>query len=99
MGRMSEVNNFDVLKEMSKRGLFTIKMYPEDNIQDVNRGKGGWGSIKIAVDTPTAATILNGIIQDNDKMPMVFLMVVDREDFQKVKTEMESNKVTEPDQQ
>lgn len=86
------VNNFDVLKEMSLRGMPTIKMFPGDNIQDVRIGSKGWGSVKMAVDNASAQQILNNSMFSfsNNPGPLVMLLVVDKQDFERVKQEMES---------
>lgn len=77
-----KINSFDVLKIMSERNM-KIKLFPIfDNLKNANAGKGGWGSITVAVDTETATKLMVG-----EKMIAVIL-IADFDQFQAVKAEL-----------
>jgi hypothetical protein len=81
-GKQMSVNNFDVLKEMSKRNM-DIKMFPRDNLREAKReGKQTW--VKIAVDDETVLRLFR-----NDKLVFA-LLIADGEQFSTLKAELEA---------
>lgn len=85
---MTKANAFDVLKEMGKRNINSFHSYPLDNIQNINAGKKGWGSVQIAISTGDAQLLLNDVMQ-NGITTNICLMVWSVEEFDKIKKEME----------
>src|SRR5574338_1587746 len=54
------VNNFDVLKELSKRNKKIKAFLFNDNLKRVNTGSHGWGDVTVAIDTQTAGELMAG---------------------------------------
>lgn len=77
------VDNFDVLKKMADENSQGIKAYTGGNFMEAKTGKDGWGFVKMAVDNKTIAEMAAG------KNLAVILMIYDRDEFSKVKAEME----------
>lgn len=86
--KMNKVNNFDVLKEMGKRNIITFHSYPLDNVQNINAGKDGWGSVQIAISTGDAYRLLNDAMLDKPANN-VCLLIWSQSEFEKIKKEME----------
>lgn len=70
-------NLFDVLKRMNIEKPESLHAYFSNNLENVNAGKQGWGSVKIAVTTGDAQEIMNGIIGKNITKSII-LFVVDQ---------------------
>ena len=85
---MSDVNLFDVLKRMNIEQPETLHAYFTNNVENVNAGKKGWGSVKMAITTGDAQEVMNGLIAGNITKT-VMLFVVDRRVMDAMKKEME----------
>ena len=85
---MSDVNLFDVLKRMNIEQPETLHAYFSNNIENLNAGKNGWGSVKMAITTGDAQELMNGTIAGN-MTKTVMLFVVDRSAMDAMKKEME----------
>ena len=82
---MSKVNNFDVLKELSKRNKKIKAFFFNDNLKRVNAGKNGWGDVTVAVDTQTATEIM---VESTGMVGMV--LVYDINEFRELAAELEA---------
>lgn len=71
-------NVFDVFKEMRKQNIQSLKAFGSNNIKRINAGKKGWGDVSIAIDTATAIQLMS------NEPPLVMLIVVGKDDFNKV---------------
>lgn len=85
---MSDVNLFDVLKRMNIEQPETLHAYFSNNIENLNAGKQGWGSVKMAITTGDAQELMNGTISGN-MSKTVMLFVVDRRAMDAMKKAME----------
>lgn len=85
---MSDVNLFDVLKRMNIEQPETLHAYFSNNIENLNAGKQGWGSVKMAITTGDAQELMNGTLSGN-MSKTVMLFVVDRRAMDAMKKEME----------
>lgn len=85
---MSDVNLFDVLKRMNIEQPETLHAYFTNNVENVNAGKKGWGSVKMAITTVDAQEVMNGLIAGNITKT-VMLFVVDRSAMDAMKKAME----------
>jgi len=85
---MSDVNLFDVLKRMNIEQPETLHAYFSNNIENLNAGKNGWGSVKMAITTGDAQELMNGTIAGN-MTKTVMLFVVDRRAMDAMKKAME----------
>lgn len=79
-----KANLFDVLNTMNTEHEGSLHAYFSDNIQQVNAGKGGWGSIKMAIITADAQEVLSGAVR-GEVTKSVMLFVVDRGVMEKVR--------------
>jgi hypothetical protein len=77
-----EINNFDIIKEMSLQNNQSFKLFPASNVEQVSTRKNGWGFIKMAIDNLTADQIVGG------KNLFIGLFVYDLDEFERIKKEM-----------
>ena len=78
-----EVRAFDVLKEMSRRDMKSLKGFGLGNIKSARVSvKQKCGFVEIAVDVPTALLVMA-------QKPIRFMLIVaDNEDFERVEKEL-----------
>ncbi|MFA6204328.1 MAG: hypothetical protein WC710_14215 [Gallionella sp.] len=86
---MNTANLFDVLKEMNINHPDTLHAYFQNNVENVNAGKKGWGSVKVAITTGDAQEIMNGFM-DGHITKSVMLFVVDRDEMTRVQSVLEA---------
>ena len=79
-----KANSFDILKTMGERNLDIRGFSIADNLKRVQSGKQ-WGEVVIAVNNQTAQELMIG-----DKKLLGMLIVADREQFDQIKKELES---------
>lgn len=85
-----KVNLFDVLNRMNTEHEGSVHAYFSNNLQNVNAGRDGWGSVKMAITTADAQELIAGIASDHETKA-VMLFVVDRAVMNQVKEEGESD--------
>jgi hypothetical protein len=79
----TKVNAFDVLNEMARRNMRTLKGFGSQNIVSAQAGKNGGGYIRMIVDAETVAALMTNA-------PLkIMLLVADGNDFDRVKAELE----------
>lgn len=82
---MNKVNNFDVLKALGEKGCKSLKGFFGNNITQISAGKKGWGRVTVAIDNETAHKIMT-----TNPQIVFMLLVVDSEDFDRAKAELEN---------
>lgn len=81
---MSKINNFDVLNRMTEIDDKSLHGYSAaDNLMDVNFGKNGWGSIRLAISSDDASNLMS------NKNTRAYLLVWDGKRFDEIKKQME----------
>lgn len=79
-------NLFDVLNKMNTEHEGSVHAYFSNNIENLNAGKQGWGSVKMAITTGDAQDLMAGVASGH-MTKTVMLFVVDREVMEKVKAD------------
>lgn len=82
---------FQVLDRMNTEHEGSVHAYFSNNIENLNAGKKGWGSVKMAIVTEDAQALLNGVVS-GDMTKTVMLFVVDRAVMEAVRDEKEVEK-------
>ena len=86
-----KINNFDILKKMSKDGK-DISGFFTGNIESINkRGKKetDFGFVKIAVDNTTCGKLLGSMISKTQPPFSACLLVFSLNDYNEIKAELE----------
>ena len=83
---------FQVLGRMNDDHEGSVAAYFAGNIENINAGKKGWGSLKMAITTGDAQALMAGTMSGH-MTKTVMLFVVDRDVMDAVKAEIEAEDV------
>lgn len=81
-----KANLFNVLNRINTEHVGSLHAYFSDNIKQIHAGKGGWGSVEMAITTGDAQELLNAVIS-GESTKSVMLFVVDRGILEKIRDE------------
>lgn len=89
------MNLFDVLNKMNAKHVGSVHAYFSNNIENLNAGKKGWGSLKIAITSEDAQELMNGTLSGH-MTKTVMLFIVDKSIMEQVQKEDELNNTAGP---
>lgn len=90
-----KANLFDVLNRMNVEHEGSVHAYFSNNIENLNAGSKGWGSVKMAITTGDAQELIAGVAS-GQMTKTVMLFVVDRAVMDRVRGEMETTSEDAP---